>query len=61
MKSVTETVEEQNSIEVVRDAKGSFKFTTKIYFNGVDETLVIDRMERIMGELKGRFEEAVSP
>ena len=60
MKSVTETIEEQNSIEVVRDAKGSFKFTTKIYFNGADETPVIDRMERIMGELKERFEAAAN-
>ena len=56
MRSVTETDEELSSIEIVRDAKGAFKFTAKLYFSRTGETEVINRLERIMEDLKGRFE-----
>jgi hypothetical protein len=56
MKSITETFEDLNSIEIVRDAKGAFKFTVKIYFSGEEEDKAINRIEQTMQGLQNRFE-----
>lgn len=56
-KTITETFEDQNSIEVTRDAKGQFKYTIKLYFSGDQHhNEIVDKTEAIYDELRARFE-----
>ena len=60
-RTITETQEDLNSIEVTRDAKGAYKYTIKIYFSddAADLDRTVDALEKTMADLRGRFEPAV--
>lgn len=55
-RTITETIEEQNSVEVTRDAKGQFKYVIKVYFAEHADYDATERVERIMADLRARFE-----
>ena len=56
-RALIETDEDLNSIEVTRDAKGAYKFTTKFYFGDTDEEVdkALDKTYKTLLHLKAQF------
>lgn len=61
-KSITETFDDLNSVEVFQNADGKFSYAIKLHF-GCDQhpNEVLDKLESILEESRQRFEGAKKP
>lgn len=61
METYTKVTDAPNSVTVSRDAKGTFRYEVKLYFGHSrdDQHDMIDKAERIVADLRHRFEPAL--
>jgi len=56
MRTVTETFEQRDSIQVTQDAKGAFKYDIKVYFETGMGQDAVEVMKSIYDHAKNTFE-----